>query len=99
MPRSNHPRGKRASDNDDDFDLSRFLNGRLTTEHKRSGLFAVQPVSAASAQKTYLCPGCGRDILPGTAHTVIWRADGIMGEEDDLANRRHWHLHCWKIAP
>ena len=51
---------------------------------------------SGAATKTYTCPGCGLEILPGTAHTVAWRADGIMGEADDLAGRRHWHLHCWK---
>ena len=28
---------------------------------------------------------------------VAWRTDGIMGEAEDLAARRHWHSHCWKI--
>jgi hypothetical protein len=28
---------------------------------------------------------------------VSWRADGLMGEADDLAARRHWHNHCWAI--
>jgi hypothetical protein len=39
------------------------------------------------------------EVVPGTAHTVSWRADGIMGEADDLAGRRHWHTHCWRIRP
>ena len=26
------------------------------------------------------------------------RADGMMGEQSDLAARRHWHTHCWKIG-
>jgi hypothetical protein len=81
------------------LDLSRALYGRLTTESKRDGVWNVQPLSAASATKVYVCPGCGQDIAPGIAHTVTWRADGIMGEADDLAARRHWHLHCWKIKP
>jgi hypothetical protein len=99
MPRSNRPRGRRAGDDEDAFDLTRFLAGRLTTERKRDGLWAVQPLPATSATKHYTCPSCGRDIAPGTAHTVTWRADGIMGEEEDLADRRHWHLHCWRIKP
>jgi len=98
MPRSNRPRGQRGGANDeDDFDIARALVGRLRTESKRDGLWNVQPLSAASANKYYVCPGCGLDIAPGVAHTVAWRADGLMGEADDVAARRHWHVHCWKI--
>jgi len=96
MPRSNRPRGRRPDD-DDDFDISRALSGRRRTETKRDGLWNVQPVAAVSATKYYTCPACGLQIGPGIAHTVTWRADGLMGEDDDLAARRHWHLHCWKI--
>ncbi|MET4582037.1 hypothetical protein ABIE21_001527 [Conyzicola nivalis] len=96
MPRSNRPRGRRPDD-DDDFDISRALSGRRRTESKRDGLWNVQPVAAVSATKYYTCPACGLQIAPGIAHTVTWRADGLMGEDDDLAARRHWHLHCWKI--
>jgi len=96
MPRSHRPRGRRDRD-EEELDLSRVLFGAKTTQSKRDGLWNVQPVSAASAVKVYVCPGCGLEIEPGTAHTVTWRADGIMGEADDLAARRHWHLHCWKI--
>jgi hypothetical protein len=96
MPRSNRPRGRRPDD-DDDFDISRALSGRRRTESKRDGLWNVQPVAAVSATKFYTCPACGLQIGPGIAHTVTWRADGLMGEDDDLAARRHWHLHCWKI--
>jgi hypothetical protein len=96
MPRSNRPRGRRTEEVPE-LDLSRALAGRLHTESKRDGLWNVQPLAASNATKTYVCPGCGLEITPGTAHTVTWRADGIMGEEQDLAGRRHWHVHCWKI--
>ena len=96
MPRSNRPRRSR---DEDELDLSRALLGTKTTQAKRDGLWNVQPLSASNAVKVYVCPGCGLDIEPGLAHTVTWRADGIMGEADDLAARRHWHLHCWKIKP
>ena len=43
--------------------------------------------------------GAASRSRPGLAHTVTWRADGLMGEADDLAGRRHWHTHCWKIRP
>ena len=97
MPRSNRPRGRRSGDDDAEVDLSRALIGRLSTEVKRDGVWNVQPLAAASATKFYVCPGCGLDIAPGIAHTVTWRADGIMGDAGDLAERRHWHLHCWRI--
>jgi hypothetical protein len=100
MPRSNRPRGRRggaSDDGDEQFDLSRVLTGRLHTESKRDGLWNVQPLAAASASKYYVCPGCSLDIAPGVAHLVAWRADGLMGEADDVAARRHWHTHCWKI--
>jgi hypothetical protein len=92
MPRSNRRREEQA-----ELDFERALAGRLRSEVKRDGAWNVQPQSASSAVKNYLCPGCGLEIEPGTAHLVTWRADGIMGEADDLAARRHWHSHCWKI--
>lgn len=98
MPRSNRPRGQRAGSGDDDSDLSRVLYGGLRTETKRDATWNVQSLSATSATKFYTCPGCGLEIAPGTPHIVAWRADGLMGETDDLAARRHWHPHCWKIA-
>lgn len=98
MPRSNRPRGLRSGGGDDeDHDLSRALFGTLRSEAKRDGQWNVQALSASSASKSYSCPGCGLEIAPGTAHTVAWRADGLMGEAQDLAARRHWHSHCWKI--
>ena len=99
MPRSNRPRRGPQQPEPEEIDLSRALVGARHTEQRRDGLWNVQPVSSASAVKVYVCPGCGLEISPGVAHTVTWRADGIMGEADDLAARRHWHLHCWKIKP
>jgi hypothetical protein len=96
MPRSNRPRGQRRDDDDDD-DLSRVLAGRRRIESKRDGDWNVQPLAAASARKHYVCPTCGLGIAPGVAHIVAWRADGLMGEADDLAARRHWHQRCWQI--
>jgi hypothetical protein len=97
MPRSNRARG-RARAEEPELDLSRVLAGRAMGVEKHSGRWNVQSVSAAAAAKSYSCPGCGLVIEPGTAHTVAWRADGLMGEADDLAARRHWHNRCWAIA-
>lgn len=58
----------------------------------------MQPVSAIQAVKEYRCPGCSGAIGEGTAHVVVWSADGVMGDRADLAARRHWHTHCWRIA-
>ncbi|UQX09569.1 hypothetical protein [Candidatus Mycobacterium methanotrophicum] len=54
--------------------------------------YQVRPVPAARARKTYRCPGCDHEIRSGTAHVVVWLADG-----DDIAidDRRHWHTPCW----
>jgi len=45
----------------------------------------VQPYEAT---KTYICPGCNRDIPPGVGHLVA-----VPPNEPDL--RRHWHRGCW----
>ncbi len=58
----------------------------------------VQPVSERQAAKAYACPGCVVEIAPGTPHLVAWRADGVLGDAADLAARRHWHTHCWRMS-
>jgi len=97
MPRSNRPRGRKSSD-PEPLDLDRIRQGFRRSEHKRSGEYTVQPISAAAAQKAYICPGCQLTIDPGVAHVVAWRTDGIMGEAAGVADRRHWHTHCWRIS-
>ncbi|WP_181420432.1 hypothetical protein [Curtobacterium sp. MCBD17_023] len=101
MPRSNRPRRPRGRGHDDvpeGAGLERLTGGWRRTEVRRGREWSVQPISAASAQKEYLCPGCGLTIEPGIAHVVVWRADGVLGDAADLAARRHWHHHCWSIA-
>ncbi|WP_083527883.1 hypothetical protein [Curtobacterium ammoniigenes] len=98
MSRSNRPRrGARPEDSDED-DLRRLLSGWARTEVRRGRAFTVQPISARAAAKTYVCPGCQGPIEPGVAHLVVWQQDGVLGDEADLAARRHWHTHCWRIA-
>ena len=100
MARSNRPRGRKAqqpSENHEAGDLSHLLSGWRRSEVRRDGLWHVQPVPAKQAVKTYLCPGCTLDIVPGVAHIVTWRGDGVLGDAADLSNRRHWHSHCWRI--
>ncbi|WP_159500090.1 hypothetical protein [Microbacterium sp. 18062] len=93
MPRSRRrPQHRRAQDS---FD--RLLAGWRRTESRRGVEWNVQPVSAAQAVKVYSCPGCGGQVAEGTAHLVVWRADGVLGDAADLAARRHWHSSCWKV--
>jgi hypothetical protein len=113
VPRSNHPKGNRGStgrgqrgrraepeaDIDQDAPgIERLLSGWARTEVRHGRTFTVQPISATSALKAYVCPGCTVPIDPGVAHLVVWRADGVLGDAADLAARRHWHTHCWKVA-
>ncbi|HEV7185015.1 MAG: hypothetical protein ABI130_08720 [Leifsonia sp.] len=101
MPRSNRPRGRQGHDPRDEeeaLDVARLMAGWRRTETRRGIVWNVQPVSAVQAQKSYLCPGCGQEIVAGVAHLVAWRADGVMGDAADIAARRHWHGHCWKIS-
>ncbi|MBO9578273.1 MAG: hypothetical protein J7480_05835 [Microbacteriaceae bacterium] len=93
MPRPN----RRRDDAAEPLDVDRILVGARRTVAKRDGEWSVQPMSAAGSQKAYACPGCGGTIEPGTAHLVAWRADSILGDEDALAERRHWHKRCWEI--
>ncbi|MCP1429814.1 hypothetical protein J3D45_002312 [Microbacterium foliorum] len=95
MARSRRRRPSRP-DVEDSFD--RLLASWKRSEVRRGAQWTVQPVSAAQALKEYICPGCGRTVAPGTAHLVVWRADGVLGDAADLASRRHWHTHCWRIA-
>ena len=98
MPRSNRPKGARHESDDEDDDLSRLLTGWRRTEVRRGAAWNVQPIAGIQAVKQYRCPGCGNAIDPGVAHLVVWRADGVLGEASDLAARRHWHGHCWRVA-
>jgi hypothetical protein len=99
MPRSNRPRGRSVAPLDDsENSLERLRSGWRRTEHRRGVAWNVQPVSSIQAVKTYLCPGCEREIDPGVSHLVAWRADGVLGDSSDIAARRHWHSHCWKVS-
>lgn len=94
MPRSNRRRSEKPADEA----LDRLLSGWKRTETRRGADWTVQPVSASQSVKPYICPGCGRTVEVGAAHVVVWRADGVLGDQADLSSRRHWHTHCWRIA-
>jgi len=38
--------------------------------------YEVRAIAAARATKVYRCPGCDHEIRSGTAHLVVWPADG-----------------------
>lgn len=65
---------------------------------KRDGEYHVRFISAAAAQKDYICPGCHGRIPPQTAHIVAWPTGSLFGVEYAAEQRRHWHSHCWRIA-
>jgi hypothetical protein len=58
------------------------------------GDWVVRQVPGAAAAKTYRCPGCDQEILPGAAHVVVWPAQ-VPGPQE----RRHWHNSCWQRRP
>ncbi|HWL02553.1 MAG TPA: hypothetical protein VNQ52_09300 [Microbacteriaceae bacterium] len=93
MPRPN----RRREDDAAPLDAGRVLGGARRTVAKRDGEWTVQTMSSAGTVKAYVCPGCAGTIEPGTAHVVAWRADSILGDEDAVAQRRHWHRRCWEI--
>ncbi|HKT57881.1 MAG TPA: hypothetical protein VJR25_14045 [Microbacterium sp.] len=93
MPRARRPRPQPDGDA-----LERMILGWKRTEVRGGVEWYVQPMPASRSEKAYTCPGCGRQIAPGAAHLVAWRADGIMGDAADLAARRHWHTACWKVS-
>jgi hypothetical protein len=49
----------------------------------------VHRVHPFEARKSYVCPGCQQEIMPGTGHLVIVPVRAV-----DL--RRHWHQVCWE---
>lgn len=93
------PRRHRRESHDDDFqdNIELVKSSFRRTDTKRGETFIVQPISAAGAKKDYRCPGCQLAVTEGTAHVVAWREETIMGAAQAVADRRHWHTHCWKI--
>jgi hypothetical protein len=90
------PRRNRIRDADGPPPLR--VGGGPRTEERAGRSWHVQPIAAAQALKPYRCPGCGGVVDEGVAHVVVWRADGVLGDQADLEARRHWHLHCWRSA-
>lgn len=97
MPRTNRPHRKVKSSAFSDRDLfDHDLIRWRRTETRRGSEWNVQAVPENRAIKPYTCPGCSGQITIGVAHLVSWRADGILGDDVDLSERRHWHTACWQ---
>ncbi len=62
---------------------------------RSDGRWIVQSITAGRSDKTYLCPGCNRDIAPGQAHVVVWPDVPSIGSASAVDERRHWHRACW----
>jgi len=73
------------------LDVDRATGGRRS-ETADDGEWVVQRVRGS--ERTFRCPGCDQELVPGTAHVVAWRSDGLFGEA--LDDRRHWHTSCWQ---
>jgi hypothetical protein len=101
MPRSNRPRrsGRAAarSPEPEELDLDRARSGLVHRQNAPDGTWLVRRITAKNAAKEYRCPGCHLVIPPGLAHLVVWQEDSLFGAQAALADRRHWHQHCWSI--
>lgn len=53
--------------------------------------YIVRRVPGFQASKAYVCPDCHAPVAAGQGHVVVW-PDGLVDA------RRHWHLHCWRMA-
>ena len=60
----------------------------MSVDYTATAECELRRVQPYEARKAYLCPGCNRDIAPGTGHLVA-----VPVEAPDL--RRHWHHGCW----
>lgn len=77
-----------------ELEVDNLTRGFERTETGRDGSWKVRRVS--SQEKNYTCPGCHQQIPSGVAHVVAYREDHIYGSAAGLAERRHWHTHCWR---
>lgn len=68
-------------------------------DRKSDGDWMVQTMPAEAAAKPYICPGCGQQVSPGTAHLVAWPRQASIGSASAVEERRHWHTPCWQRRP
>ncbi len=56
--------------------------------------FTVRHVQGGD--KSYTCPGCHRQVPPGTPHVVAWPNESLLSADRGPQERRHWHTSCWQ---
>ncbi|MCL2787990.1 MAG: hypothetical protein FWD59_05775 [Micrococcales bacterium] len=93
MGKGSH-RARREREGHIPLDVARARTGIPTRQSAHDGEWMVRPLGPAA--KGYRCPGCDQLIRPGEAHTVVWPADDLFGEEAAVRDRRHWHPACWR---
>jgi hypothetical protein len=89
-PRGGIPRGRPGPPGGGDEEVPALRLGPERTESAPDGDWVIRLVPGAASTKTYRCPGCDQEILPGVGHLVAWPAD-----TPGPAGRRHWHTACW----
>lgn len=97
MARSRRPNKYQRAAHSPQPDITRLAHGGARPESRSGASWLVRDIPAHRAEKTYVCPACGTDIPIGQAHVVAWRADDLFGDEAAVRDRRHYHLHCWRL--
>ena len=92
--------GKRSSKRDYGaehvpLDVDSLTRGWVRGEQTQDG-HAWKVRTVGGSEKSFRCPGCDQLIPPGTAHTVAWPDDHLLGAQAGLEDRRHWHTSCWR---
>ena len=95
MPRSNRRRSEEPGDEAFERLLDRLEAHR---DAPRRRVDRAARLGRPGGRRPTSARGAGAPSQPGVAHLVAWRADGVLGDQADLAARRHWHTHCWRIA-
>lgn len=72
-----------------------LLTSFARTDSKHDGTWLLQQMPAGRSEKTYVCPGCQRDIPIGLQHVVVWPNTAPIGTSSGVDHRRHWHTICW----
>lgn len=75
------------------LDLRRLAAVPRTQQGPGGAEFTVRRLRGSA--KSYTCPGCNQQILPGTPHVVAWSNESLFGAARGLEERRHWHRACW----
>lgn len=72
--------------------------GHASSAAKADGRWIVRTIPGSRATKTYTCPGCQHQILPGVPHVVAWPGtpSGFSQQASPIEERRHWHTGCWQ---